>query len=66
MTQLMRSAAKLLGFLNTAAFEKKSQILSQMNQLIWFHWAVTWVNYCIFSATTQKTFIALINSGIKK
>ena len=45
---------------------EKSRMLSQKNQLNLFHWLVTWVNYWIVSATTQNTFIALINRGVKK
>ena len=28
------------------SIENKSKMLSQMNKLMWFHWAITSVNYC--------------------
>ena len=48
------------------SIEKKSEILSQMNWLICFHWAIGSVNYWILSAMRQITLIALINSVVKK
>ena len=43
--------------------EKKSGILSRMNWLICFHWAIGSVNYWILPAMRQSTFI---NSGFNK
>ena len=50
------SAFSILVYLN----EKKSQMLSQNNQLIYFHLAVTWVNYGIVSARRQNRLPLLI------
>ena len=46
--------------------EKRSRILSRINWLICFHWAIGSVNYWIFPARRQSTFIALINFGVNK
>ena len=48
------------------SIEKKSEILTQMNWLIFFHWAIGSVNYWILPAMRESTLIALINSLVKK
>ena len=45
-----------LQFLN----EKKSRILSQMNWLICFQWAIGYVNYSIIPAMRQNILIPLL------
>ena len=46
--------------------EKKSRILSRINRLICFNWAIGSVNYWIIAARRQNTLITLITSGVNK
>ena len=66
MTQLMLSAAGLLGFVNFGQYRRNEKCYHQNNKFIWLHWAVTSVNYWILPVTTQNTFSALINSHLNK
>ena len=53
-------AAGLFGFVNFGVNylnDKISEILSEMNQLIWFFWRIRSVNYWILPGGRQNTLL---------
>ena len=61
----MWSAAALLGFVNLVNIEEIPNVITNESVDL-VPLSITSVNYLIFSAMRQNTFITLINAGVNK